>query len=135
MNRLYAALMFLIGTPMLFFPYVPNGDPAPFPQSIILTAPGYRFVGGAAVFVACAPDGTLRFSAYAKRPNGTEGHSVFVVDVPNARLIEREEYRPSRVIQGSISSGQPMTHCGVDNILSTNIHNPDTGQVFMQRGN
>lgn len=119
---------------LIFIPLVTNGDPAPFPASITLTAPGYRLVGGADLFVACAADGSLRVSGYALRPDDTQGHTVFAVDVPNAQLIERPEYRPSAVIRGSIF-GQPLDRCGIGGVLSVSISNPNAGQVFMQRGN
>ncbi len=133
--RLLASLVLLCTT--IFLPIITDGaPPAPppsFPDQIELLAPGYELVGGAEVFVACASDQTLRLSAYALRPDGTQGHTIFAVDVAQARLDEEPQYRPTVVTRGSIF-GQPLGNCGIANVLSVIISDPDNGLVILQQG-
>lgn len=130
--KLFAlALLFLLGT--IFLPLVTNGNPPPFPQQLTARADGYQLVGGADVFVACAGDGTVRLSAYALRPDGSQGHTVFALDVAQGRLVERPEYRSSVVIRGSLF-GQPLERCGVGGVLSVYIRDPNAGSVTLQQG-
>lgn len=126
-------LIALLAVGIVFIPVVTNGDPPPVPERLDVVASGYRLVGGADLFVACAADGTLRVSAYALRPDGTEGHTVFAVDVAQRSLIEHPAYRPPVVIRGSLA-GQPLTHCGIASILSAVILEPNAGRVRLQQG-
>lgn len=117
-TALLIAVLFA-GTVQAYIPIAANGDPPPFPERLELPAPGYNFVGGAAAYAACAPDGTLRLSAYAIRlEDGTQGHTVFRIDREKNIAVELKEYRPDIVTRGWIGSGHPLTDCGVDGVLS-----------------
>lgn len=128
--KLLASLILLT---TIFLPMITNGPPLSFPEQIELVAVEYQLVGDAEVFVACATDGTLRLSVYAKRPDGTEGHTVFAVNVAEATLVEQVGYRPAVVIRGSIF-GQPLENCGISNVLSVIISNATPGQIMLQQG-
>ncbi len=129
--KLVASLV-LLST--IFLPMITNGPPLSFPEQIELVAVGYELVGDADVFVACTGDGTLHLGAYAIRPDGTQGHTVFAVNVAEATLSEQRGYRPAVVIRGSIF-GQPLEDCGITDVLSVIISNEKAGQVIMQQGN
>jgi hypothetical protein len=97
-NRLAAAFLLALlvtvaaAADPVYLPLVQTA-PAALPDRLVLHAPGYGLVGGATAFVACTTDGTLLASAYAVRPDGTEGHTVFrvqgdqLVEIVGARGI------------------------------------------------
>lgn len=111
-----------------YLPGITNGQVALLPHDATLHAPGYAFVG-ATPFAVCAADGTLRVSAYAKRPDGSEGHTVFSIDIDNLRLIERPEFR-SPGARGSLS-GADNGRCGYG-LLSTNIPNDQVIRIIQE---
>lgn len=84
---------------------------------------GYALVGGDTGFIACGPDGRLRLSLYAKRPDGSEGGTVFVVT--NGGLVEDQRLRglPGR---GSLSGVDPARCSLGDRIVFAGWLDPET---------
>jgi hypothetical protein len=82
------------------------------PDRLELEAPDYGLVGAATAFAACTGDGVLLVSAYAVRPDGTQGHTVFIVNVPEQRLHEVRTARgiPTRGSLVGYSAG--LEGCG-----------------------
>lgn len=111
-----------------YLPNVSNGTAQLLPRSVDLRAAGYKFTGSTPM-VACASDGTLWVSDYAIRPDGTEGHTVFSIDVANAQLIEQPEFR-SPGSRGAIV-GADMGRCGYT-LLSTNAPNNTTIRIIQE---
>jgi hypothetical protein len=130
LSPVIALLILLVGgTVQAYFPLVTTGDPAPaaYPQRMELPAPsGYDLVPGATPFIVCAPDGTLRLSAFALREwvgdERSQGLTVFRVDPQTLTLTELPEYRPATVTRGGLA-GLSIRDCGLLGVVAVYIEN------------